>query len=100
MVLTGEAVDAKTAFAMGMVSELAGEGCALEAARKRAAQIAGLPPIAVRAAKSALRKGEDLLLAEALLAERQAFVALFDTADQKEGMAAFLEKRSPNYQGY
>ncbi|WP_234731549.1 enoyl-CoA hydratase-related protein [Acidocella facilis] len=100
MVLTGEAVDAKTAFVMGMVSELAGEGGALEAARKRAVQISKLPPLAVRAAKSALRKGEDLLLAEALRAERQAFIALFDTADQKEGMAAFLEKRSPNYRGF
>ena len=100
MVLTGEAVDAKTAFVMGIVSELAGEGGALEAARKRAVQIAKLPPLAVRAAKSALRKGEDLLLADALRAERQAFIALFDTADQKEGMAAFLEKRSPNYRGF
>jgi enoyl-CoA hydratase len=55
----------------------------------------GLPSL--YAAKAALDIAMELPLADGLAHEKQAFAALFDTADQKEGMSAFREKRSPNF---
>ena len=58
-----------------------------------------MPPLAVRAIKEVVQLGHDAPLETALLLERKAFQILFDSEDQKEGMRAFLEKRSPKYQG-
>ena len=68
-------------------------------ARALAVRIAGRAPLAVAAAKRAVRAGEDLPLDRALWYEQGEFAALFGTADQKEGMRAFLEKRPPRWQG-
>jgi enoyl-CoA hydratase/carnithine racemase len=67
----------------------------VDAALDRAAAIAALPAEAVRAAKAAVNAAQQLPLDEGLRFERDRFEALFDTADQSEGMAAFLEKRPP-----
>lgn len=99
MMLTGEPVGAREAFASGMVSELCPDGEALDRARATARTIAAMPPLAVRAIRDVVRQGQDAPLETALLLERKAFQLLFDSADQKEGMAAFLEKRAPRYQG-
>lgn len=64
-----------------------------------AARIAGQPPLAVLAIKELLSTGEDAPLHGMLKLERSAFVQLFDSEDQKEGMTAFLEKRKPTYRG-
>jgi enoyl-CoA hydratase/carnithine racemase len=58
-----------------------------------------MPPLAIAAIKQILANGADLPLPEALTLENQAFLRLFDTQDQKEGMAAFLEKRKPDFKG-
>ena len=68
-------------------------------ARALAERIAGRAPLAVAAAKRAVRVGEDLPLPRALMVEQEAFAALFASQDQKEGMRAFLEKRPPSWQG-
>jgi enoyl-CoA hydratase len=61
--------------------------------------IAALPRLAVLAAKEALNRAFEAPLSEGLQFERRMFHAMFATADQKEGMAAFLEKRAPQFQG-
>ena len=58
-----------------------------------------MPPLAVRAAKAAIRRRGRASLAEGWPSEREAFFRLFDTEDQSEGMAAFTEKRPPGWTG-
>ncbi len=65
-----------------------------------AQKITAKAPLAVSQAKKMIVAGADLPLAAANALERQAFASLFGTNDQKEGMTAFLEKRSPQFQGY
>jgi enoyl-CoA hydratase len=64
-----------------------------------AREIAARAPIAVRLAKEAVLKAQELSLAEGLEYERKLFYLLFGTEDQREGMKAFLEKRPPAYRG-
>lgn len=58
-----------------------------------------MPPVAVLAAKAAVNRAEELPLEAGLEFERRSFYLLFDTDDQREGMAAFTEKRPPNWKG-
>ena len=64
-----------------------------------AQKISRLPPLAVEQIKEAVINGEDAPLETALRLERKAFQLLFDTADKREGIAAFLEKRKPSFKG-
>jgi enoyl-CoA hydratase len=61
--------------------------------------IAALSPLAVRRTKELVLQGAELPLEAALAMERQAFLLMFDTEDQKEGMRAFIEKRKPRFSG-
>jgi enoyl-CoA hydratase len=97
--LTGQMIAARDAFAANLVSELVPKGQALSRSLQIAEQIAGMPPLAVQAIRDAVRLGADVPLETALALERRLFERLFDTQDQKEGMRAFLEKRSAVYQG-
>lgn len=97
--LTGEQVTAAEAAAMGLVSDLVPEGEALAKALALAEVICRMPPLAIAATKRAIRHGQDASLTEALGEERRLFEALFASADQTEGMSAFLEKRRPQYVG-
>ena len=99
LALTGEIIDAATADAWGLVSEVVDVGAALKRALEIARRLANGPAHAHRAIKAALNTGIDLPLAEALAMERASFQALFDTADQSEGMRAFIEKRKPDFRG-
>lgn len=99
LLMTGGMLSADRAYALGLISELAADGRCLDASRKIAARIASMPPLAIAAIKQILANGADLPLPEALTLENQAFLRLFDTQDQKEGMAAFLEKRKPDFKG-
>jgi enoyl-CoA hydratase/carnithine racemase len=99
LTLTGETIGAEEAFAMGLVSKVVEDGAVLEEALAMARHIAGLPPVAVAQIKEVVIQGEDTSLAAGLMLERKALQLLFATADKKEGMQAFLEKRSPRYTG-
>lgn len=99
ILLTGEALSAREAEAMGLVSEVVEDGATFDRAVALAEVIAELPPIAARKIKELVLAGADLPLEAALSMERQAFWLMFDTADQKEGMRAFMEKRSPVFTG-
>ena len=97
--LTGCMVTAPEALAMGMLSEMVADDQTLPRALELAAQIAALPPLAVEQIKEVMLAGADLPLESALVLERKAFQLLFDSKDQKEGAAAFFEKRAPHYRG-
>ena len=99
MVLTGEAISAPDALAMGLLSEVVDDGKALSRSMEIAHTVAEMPSLAVRAIKEVMQLGPDVPLETALALERKAFVMLFDSSDQKEGMSAFLEKRKPNFRG-
>jgi enoyl-CoA hydratase/carnithine racemase len=95
MILCGERVDAHTAKAIGLVEEVAPKGDSLEAAIKLAEQVAKQSPVAVAVCKKLIHRARDNALKPILPTERELFVDLFDTQDQKEGVTAFLEKRKP-----
>jgi enoyl-CoA hydratase len=69
------------------------------AALALAAEVASMPPLAVRAAKEAVNRAYELSLEAGLEFERRNFYALFASEDQKEGMRAFIEKRKPEWKG-
>ncbi|KAF9528521.1 enoyl-CoA hydratase [Crepidotus variabilis] len=99
MVLTGRMVSAQEASDWGMVSRVVGEGEAevVKEAVKMAKGISEKSQIAVQACKEVVNAAHELNLAEGLRFERRIFHGLFATNDQKEGMAAFAEKRKPNF---
>ena len=99
MVLTGRQMPAAEALAAGLVSRVVPAADTLDAALEVADRIAGMPPLAVRAAKRSVLAAAELPLAVGLRAEREAFFDLFATADQREGMRAFQEKRRPVWVG-
>jgi enoyl-CoA hydratase len=93
MVLTGRMMDAAEAERSGLVTRVVANDKLLDEAMKMAAQIAALSRPAVLAAKESVNRAYETTLAEGVRHERRLFHALFATADQKEGMAAFAEKR-------
>jgi enoyl-CoA hydratase len=99
MVLTGEPVSAQEAYAWGLVNRVTPVETFLEEAKALARAIANWPPFAVRLAREALKYGVENTLRDGLEIERRNFILLFDTQEQKEGMAAFLEKRPPGLRG-
>lgn len=100
LIMTGARVDGTTAYQLGMVEELVEPGSALEIAMAMAWKVATNGPVAVRAAKQAVRKGmEAKTVKEALEMERKCYAQVLPTADRLEGLAAFRERRSPVYSG-
>lgn len=99
LIFTGAMIDAAEAHRIGIADHLTGPGEALDTARKLASQILKVGPVAVRMAKEAVNKGLDQTLEEGQKTEASFFGELCDTADQKEGAKAFLEKRPPQFKG-
>ncbi|WP_197081655.1 enoyl-CoA hydratase-related protein [Paenibacillus sp. E194] len=99
LLLTGDTLLAEEALCCGLINKVAPVELYLEEALKLARRIANQPPLAVSLIKQAVRKAEDLSLAEGLDFERQCFHLLFASEDQKEGMLAFQEKRRPQFKG-
>jgi enoyl-CoA hydratase len=99
LLLTGESIDARSAYSFGLVSEISLDGNALKRSLELAQSIAEMPVLAARAIKEVVHVGADAPAETAMLLERRSFQVLFDSADQKEGMQAFLDKRSPNFLG-
>jgi enoyl-CoA hydratase len=99
MVLTGKFISAEEAMAYGLVNKVVPVELYLEETIKLAAEIALMSPIAVQLAKESVNKAFDTQLQEGLFFERKNFYMLFASEDQKEGMQAFIEKRSPEFKG-
>lgn len=99
MVLLGDPITAEEAASLGLVTEVVEDGAALEAALKMASRIAVRAPLAMRQAKASICASFDLPLTAHFAMERQAFAALFGSEDKQEGVAAFVEKRSPVWKG-
>lgn len=99
MIFTGEMIDAAKAKEIGLVLEVLPPDRLLPHCREVAQRIASKAPLAIAQAKRAIEHGADADLQSALELERQAFAMLFGTADQKEGMRAFAEKRKAAFKG-
>lgn len=99
LLLTAEEIDASEALRIGLVTEVAPGGGAIDAARSVALRIAERGPIATRFAKEAAARGLELPLQQGLRLEHDLTVLLQDTADRDEGVRAFLERRPPRFEG-
>ncbi|MGV0626768.1 enoyl-CoA hydratase [Mycolicibacter minnesotensis] len=97
LILTGRTIGAEEAERSGLVSRVVPADELLAEAGKVAATIAGMSLSAARMAKEAVNRAFESTLAEGLLYERRLFHSAFATDDQTEGMAAFTEKRPPNF---
>ncbi|NMP17749.1 enoyl-CoA hydratase [Thalassotalea sp. Y01] len=97
MILCGERVDAPTALRIGLVEDVVSKGEGLNKAIELAARVAKQSPVAVAACKQLIQKNRSMPITEALPQERDAFVDLFDSKDQAEGVNAFIEKRKPQW---
>jgi enoyl-CoA hydratase len=98
-VLTGDLFGAKEADAMGLVSEVVPDAEVEKRAVAMAAQIAELAPLAIQQTKESVIRGMDASLETGLTLETRTLQMLFASKDQKEGMAAFIEKRKPKFEG-
>ena len=98
-ILTGEFLSAAEAFAGGLVSEVVPADQAQTRALDLAIMIAAKSPLGLRFAKEIVRHASESALAEGLALERLAFEKMFASEDRREGIAAFLEKRTPNFKG-
>ena len=99
MVLTGKFINAEEALNYGLINKIVPVEFYLTEAIQLAQTIAEKSPIAVQMAKESVLKAFEMPLQEALYFERKNFYMLFATDDQKEGMAAFVEKRKATFKG-
>ncbi|WFD03759.1 enoyl-CoA hydratase [Malassezia obtusa] len=97
IVLTGRNLTADEAEAAGLVARVVREGSVVDEAIEVATKIGKKGQVAIQAAKEAVNASFELPLHEGLRVERRLFQSLFSTHDQKEGMAAFAEKRKPGF---
>lgn len=99
LILTGRMIEASEAKSLGLVSRVVPDEKLLEEACAVAAEIASYNAISVRMAKEAINSADEMTLSEGVRRERHMFFSCFATEGQKEGMAAFLEKRAPRFTG-
>lgn len=99
MVLSGEMITAQTALASGLVAEVVADDATVARALELATVIAVKSPLAVRLAKESILKAFEMDLDAGLQFERKSFCLLAASEDRKEGIAAFLEKRAPQFTG-
>jgi enoyl-CoA hydratase/carnithine racemase len=99
LILTGRRIDAAEAHRIGLVNEVAPASEWLDAAIELARRVARRPPIAVRLAKQAVQAADESALAAGLETERRLYELAMATEDRIEGMAAFVEKRRPDFRG-
>jgi enoyl-CoA hydratase len=99
MLLTGRSVGAEEALALGLVQEVAEPSSLIDVAERLANEISAAAPLAVAAIKRAVARGIDAPLARAHAITEDELASLLQTADSHEGIAAFLERRIPMFQG-
>jgi enoyl-CoA hydratase len=99
LIFTGDIIDAAKAQEIGLALDVVPLGRLLGHARAALERVAKKGPLAVRRVKEAIDRGSDLELVDGLRIEREVFSDLFDSADRREGMKAFLEKRPAAFTG-
>lgn len=99
MVLTGQFMSAEKAYHAGLVNRVVPVELYLSETFKLARQVAAMSPVSVQLAKEAVLQAFNTTLDEGLLLERKNFYLTFASEDQKEGMQAFVEKRTPDFKG-
>jgi len=99
LLLSGERISAREAEASGLISRVLPRERLLEGALARAAQIAALPPLAVRAVRRAVAIGGEMDLSSGLAYELALHQRLLASEDREEGIRAFVEKRAPSWKG-
>ena len=97
MVISGRQIDASEALALGLTHRIEPVDNVLDAAIRDGRELANGPRAAIAAAKQAVRAASELPGPAGIEAERALFLELFGTADQREGMRAFLDKREPSF---
>ena len=99
LTMSGRQIKADEALRMGLANAVYPRDQLLDKGIEIARTLASKPPVALRHIKRAVLSGQDLDLDKACLIEAEAFAQCFTTADQKEGIAAFVEKRAPRFTG-
>ena len=99
MILSGEFIGSKTAFASGLAAEITPDDQTINRAIELARNIAGKSPVALEMAKQSVLKTFETSLRDGLDFERRSFTILAATEDCEEGISAFLEKRKPDFKG-
>ena len=99
MVLTGKFINAEEALRAGLINKIVPVELYLQEALTLAGEIAKMSPVATKLAKEAVLQAFNSSLDEGLVFERKNFYLLFASEDQKEGMRAFVEKRTPDFKG-
>ncbi len=95
LIFSGDPIDANEAYRIGLVNKVVPLANLLPEAKALANRIAGKAPVAVRLSKAAINEGLNMDQARGIAHEAELFGLCFATADQKEGMGAFIEKRKP-----
>lgn len=97
MILLGERINAEKALTIGLISEIVDKGQSVEHAINLASNVEKQSPTSVRYSKALIMAAREQPLNSAFALEREKFVKLWDSQDQKEGVAAFIEKRKPEW---
>jgi enoyl-CoA hydratase len=99
LILTGELINAEEAARLGLVDLVVEDADLATQTMEIARAMAAHSPLTLRLAKTAVRASEEMPLAAGLAFERELFITAFGSNDKREGVAAFLEKRAPNFTG-
>lgn len=99
LTFTADIIDANEALRIGLINQIHPVDKVMDEALALAAKIATKGPVAIQQAKSAIQRGINMAMDDALAYEAEAFSILFSTSDQKEGCSAFLEKRKAQFKG-
>ncbi len=99
MILTGELIDAHEAYQIGLVNRVVSQTELMPYVRELANKLAAKSPLAIKLAKNAIHVGLDMNLNDGIQYESRLFAIVCGSQDKQEGVAAFLEKRPPRFQG-